>query len=871
MVVAPSPTDSRPDVLLLLARLAAQGVTLHLEGERITVNGPAAALDADLRAALQAARADLVALLKQSRTGPAADRPGLTRAQAALLPVARLYRAGGRHHVPLVAELDGRADLNRIVEALNILQDRHDALRQCFPADQDAPALRPRSARLGLDGIQHLDLGAVGDAVAQAVAQPFDLENGPLWRATAVAAPGPRLFLVLVFHHLIFDGVSRDVFLRELAAVDQELSLGRDPDRRSPAWQPEDVAAWEEAQASPARLAAARTWWRAHLTGLGAPTALPPARPNTPGGATAGAHLFSVARHGLRALRDRARTEGLPAGAVALAAVARALGALTGQEKILVTTPVMNRDHPKAAGTIGYLNRVLPLVLPTGPDNLATVGQGLLAANDHRHLPGDEITALAGRPLDRLMFGWQERSAPPEMQGRPITLHHVGRAGADFDLSVQFEAQGDSLTVRLDWAAGVLGATAAPALADRIAAALTGPALPPGPDPEALAAVLQADPAVRAAAVRTDRRSGVTTGWLELDEVCQTSQSTLLDAVAHAGGGLLPPLRLVSCATLPRRVDGSIDMDRLPEPAPTGGAVSSPPETGVQRAIAEIWQRMLMSDAPIGIDEDFRDLGGHSLLAVRMLAEVMDLTGRERLSLGMASARTIRALSAALDAPDEEPQATPIDPAILVRLRSYTAVWQGTRHSDQALIVGRNATGDLAPLFWCLQSESELAALAQHLGADQPVYGMRSGYQVMVKTPENIDRLAAHYAAEIAEIHPQGPIFLGGNCQAAVIAFDIARHLRAAGRGVDLLVLHEKMVPHPYDGRIALTFGRDSDRNPYLAEADPLPGIRNYYTGALSVDLVAGGHGQFFQEPYVLDLAGTIRQLRDTVPALRKE
>ena len=140
MVVAPSPNGSRPDVLLLLARLAAQGVTLHLDGERITVSGPAAALDSDLRAELHAARTDLVAVLKQSRAVPAAPAPGLTRAQAALLPVARMYREGGRHHVPLVAELDGRADLNRIVEALNILQDRHDALRQYFPAGQDAPS-----------------------------------------------------------------------------------------------------------------------------------------------------------------------------------------------------------------------------------------------------------------------------------------------------------------------------------------------------------------------------------------------------------------------------------------------------------------------------------------------------------------------------------------------------------------------------------------------------------------------------------------------------------------------------------------------------------------------------------------------------------
>lgn len=856
-------------VVELLGELAQRKVTLALEDGRLTVNGPAAALDPAFRAALKAARDDLVALLS---TIPAKvdDVPAaLTQAQDALLPLARAFRDDARHHVPLVVELDDQVDLFRLVEAMNIIQDRHDGLRQCFPEGLQGTELRPRAARIGLDATLELDPDAVDQAIGEFVAQPFDLAQGPLWRAMAIRTGPRRVILAWVFHHLVFDGFSREVFLKELAAVDGELGLGLLPLRQASAWQASDVAVWERAQAGPMRIATARKWWAAHLA-EGVVAALPPVLEQS-GGSGSGGLAFDIPLEVARAMRRQAREAGIPVAAFAIAAVARVLGAVTGQKTILIATPVMNRDHPKAAGTIGYLSRILPLVIPTCEANAEIIGRQLLTANDHRHLPGAELAALVGLPMDRLLVAWQERSQLPALQGRPMRLRHVARVRADFELSVQFESEGEALSCRIDWADGTLGATSAPGFASLLQAALEGRGMPPGPDPQALAEAVRADPAVAAAAAQIDSKTGISTVWLELDEFCQTSSAALMRALSASYHKVLPAVRFVTCAALPRRADGSIDLDRLNAEGAVRGRATTAPETELQGAIAEIWQRILMSDSPIGIDDDFRDIGGHSLLAVRMLAEVMKHCARDRLSVAMASARTIRALAAAITAPEEACGQDGLDPAITAGLRSYTGMWQGSRHSDTALVVGRNGTGTRVPLFWCLQSERELDALASHLGADQPVFGMRSGYQVMVKSPQNIERLAAVYAAEIMEIQPLGPLFVGGNCQAAVIAFSIARHLQAAGRMVDLLVLHEKMVPLVYAGRIALTFGRESDRNPYLAGGDPAAEFARYYSGEMTIGLVAGGHGQFFQEPYVLDLTGTIKQLRDAVPSLRKE
>ena len=75
--------------------------------------------------------------------------------------------------------------------------------------------------------------------------------------------------------------------------------------------------------------------------------------------------------------------------------------------------------------------------------------------------------------------------------------------------------------------------------------------------------------------------------------------------------------------------------------------------------------------------------------------------------------------------------------------------------------------------------------------------------------------------------------------------------------------MHEKFVPKPYAGRVALMFGRESDRNPYRQFARPESGWRKYYTGPQTFDLVEGQHAEFFVEPNVQVLTDTIRRRID--------
>ena len=900
--------ETQSETLALLDDLIRAGVKLWTQDGRLFVNVEGSVLTDDLRARIKARREDLIAVLSapaapapQSAAVP--DDPVLTLAQEALLPMARAHAADARYHVPFALLVDGPVDVFRLLDAQNVMQDRHDALRQCFPADGGTLRLRPRGARLGWDAVIDLPAfdGTADDlppaataALRDFLARPFDLEDGPLWRAMVLTFANGRALVAWVFHHLILDGFSRDAFLSELTQIDRELAAGAEVSRQIRGWQIGAFAQHERDCVTGAHGKAAQAWWQQRLDAPWPATALP-SRPDSAEESESGWHRLTLSPDLGAAMRARAHEARLPVGALAIAAACLALRSLTAQDKILLCTPVLNRDRIEAATTLGYLSRVLPLPVDIrGADTVADVAgqvaQTLLGANDHRFLPGSALfgqPSLRRCPTNRFMVGWQERAAPRAVQGFAATPVALERPANDFDLSLQFEADKSDISLRMDWAAGTLDAASARWLGqalDRALVAVAGAGwsmpvdavIAPAVTAARVAEALAEDPSVNeAAAVATPDVGGIF-ACLTLNEDHRAGLPDLMQTLRARLGAALPPIRLKSRPVLPRDGAGQVDMRALQDMAAQDDppAPEDLPCTEMERAIAKIWQSLLLLDRPIGRDEDFRDLGGHSLLAVRMWADVTALTGRRLPPSALVQARTIRHLAQVATTAEEAPpsddaaQTGGLAPDIVDALRRYTGIWQGVRHRPDSIIVGRQTDGPRVPLFWCLQNETELDQIALHLGADQPVYGLRSGHKVMVKSPDNIRKLAAMYAAEIAELHADGPMFIGGNCQAAVIAFQLAQHLRLAGREIALLVLHEKMVPERYDGDVLLSFGRESDRNPFKGSLNPHAEFATYYTGRFSIELVGGKHGQFFVEPHVHEFSAMIRRARDATPAL---
>ncbi len=355
----------------------------------------------------------------------------------------------------------------------------------------------------------------------------------------------------------------------------------------------------------------------------------------------------------------------------------------------------------------------------------------------------------------------------------------------------------------------------------------------------------------------------------------------------------MAPSIFVVLDTLPLLPSGKVDRRSLPAPATERPTRYVAPRTEIEKEMAGIWQDVL-GVSRIGVHDDFFDLGGHSMLAMQIVERTRDRF-RESLAPDLPLAAlfetsTIAALALRLGLGKEPPTPTATtateagnvtaaadatgsskeqtsdlgvpSAGIFDQIRAYTTSWEGRRTSPDSLVVGLNTEGTRPPLFWCFQGYLEFEALARHLGEDQPVFGMRSGHLIMEYSSETIGAVAERYAEEILSNLPEGPFFLGGNCQAGFIAIVIGRLLDGHGRTATLLALLDSVplitFPVPYPGRVAFLFGRkiydDPERNPFAesVRSDLLP-------MGFSVECVAGKHGEYFHEPNVQDLARRLR------------
>jgi amino acid adenylation domain-containing protein len=438
-------------------------------------------------------------LLRAPRSKTEPELP-LSFAQERLWILDRLAPGEAAYNLSAAVHLVGPLDAAALGAALGEVVRRHEALRTRFregARGEPVQAIAPWSAL----GFPWVDLAALparerGEAARrlarEEAGRPFDLGSGRLLRATLLrlgaGEAGEEHVALLTLHHIAADGWSLGVLVSELAALYAACRAGRPSPLPELPVQYADFAIWQRAWLSGAALEAQMAYWRQALAG--APNlALPTDRPRPPVRSSRGTRLRAALPPGLsEELRRFARERGATPFMVLLAAFGTLLGRWSGQEDLLVGSPIANRRHREIEGLIGFFVNTLVLRsdLSGEPDFLTVLGrtrEAALAAYAHQDLPFEKLVGelapardVSRPPLFQVMLNLQTAAtAAPDFPDLAAKRLEVPGQTSQFDLTLILSSgEGGPFAGAVEYSTDLLDGATVARLCGHLETLLTG-------------------------------------------------------------------------------------------------------------------------------------------------------------------------------------------------------------------------------------------------------------------------------------------------------------------------------------------------------------------------------------------------------------
>jgi amino acid adenylation domain-containing protein/FkbM family methyltransferase len=429
----------------------------------------------------------------------------LSFAQERLWFLDRLEPGSAAYNVPAAVRLTGGLDAAALAASLAGIARRHAALRTTFQTIDGVP-VQVIAAAAGLP-LPAVDLAAIPgirrEAEARRLAEeeggrPFDLVRGPLVRAALLRLAAEEHVALFTLHHIVSDGWSMGVLIRELAALYPAHLPGGERAPALPALAPlpiqyADFAVWQRRRLAGPLFDEQVAYWRRSLAGVPAldlPTDRPRGRLPEPRGAVATA-LFPRALHdGVARL---ARREEATPFMVLLAVWSALLSRWTGQLDVPVGFPVANRTRREVEGLIGFfVNTLVVRADLSGDPGLDTLVLRLratvLGAFAHQELPFEKVVELLqperdrGRnPLFEVLFSLQNaHSEAIELPGLRLAGVPVSGSSAKLDLSLAFQELPQGLAAAVEYRASLFFPTTLVRLLTHLEALLAGALAEPG-------------------------------------------------------------------------------------------------------------------------------------------------------------------------------------------------------------------------------------------------------------------------------------------------------------------------------------------------------------------------------------------------------
>jgi acyl carrier protein len=360
-------------------------------------------------------------------------------------------------HLAMPVLLRGPLDAGALARSLTEIVRRHETLRTIFPVHEGQPMQRiqaPFTVDLPVTDFAPLPPEererAIRERIATAAAKPFDLERGPLFRAELLRRSEQEHVGLLCMHHIISDGWSTGVLMRELSALYAAFSSGRPSPLPELPIQYADFAAWQRQWLSGELLDRQLAYWTERLQGAPPLLALPADRPRPVVKSSRGAVLARALPDDLAGrLEALAHQEGCTLFMVLLGAFDILLGQQAATEDLVVGTDAACRDRLETEGLIGFFVNQLPLRVdlsgdPAFRELLVRVREATLGGYAHQDLPFERLVQVlrpersaAYTPLFQVKLNLQNLpTTQVELSGLTLAPVSLGRAVVELDLIV---------------------------------------------------------------------------------------------------------------------------------------------------------------------------------------------------------------------------------------------------------------------------------------------------------------------------------------------------------------------------------------------------------------------------------------------------
>lgn len=467
----------------LLSKLNRLNIVLDLQDDKLDIQAPKGVINDELLNEIRASKEELVAFIAAQKSSltenytpiPSLDDQesyALSSSQRRLWLLSQNASANVAYNMTSTFKITGKLDVPALEKAFLAVIERHESLRTVFRLEESGDVrqhiLPLEASKFKLDCVEITDTAdknaAIEEQLRAEAMYTFDLANDSLLRAKLVKVAAEEYLFQLVMHHIVSDGWSMQILNREVFALYEAYTAGKENPLAPLRTQYKDYAAWQQELLTGEEFNQARSYWQQQFAGLNPGIALPRKKESAPIRAHEGRTISSLLDPKLsREFTQLCKREGCTLFMGVQGMVKLLLFKYLQQKEIIIGMPVAGREHPDLAGQIGFFVNLLALKTTLDKEDtfvevLQKIKSNTLEMLNHQGYPFDvlmEEKAIGENPFDVVItFENAEEQADnqQELAGLRLTAYQaLDRETSKFDLEFVFQETTEGLRVLLTY------------------------------------------------------------------------------------------------------------------------------------------------------------------------------------------------------------------------------------------------------------------------------------------------------------------------------------------------------------------------------------------------------------------------------------